>query len=75
MEWTQELLEIINDPIFDDVRLKPQPITSDDRVRQKVAELQAWIDSNGREPQPDGNIKEKMMNRRMVTLKEQGLWA
>lgn len=75
MDWNKELLDIISDPMFDDVRLKPQPVTSDDRVHQKVAELQAWIDSNGREPQPDGNIKEKMMNRRMVTLKEQGLWT
>lgn len=75
MDWNKELLDIISDPIFDDVRLKPQPVTSDDRVRQKVAELQAWINSNGREPQPDGNIKEKMMNRRMITLKEQGLWT
>lgn len=75
MEWTQELLDIISDPIFDDVRLKPQPVTSDDRIKQKVAELQAWIDANGREPQPNGNIKEMMMNRRMETLKEQGLWT
>lgn len=75
MEWTQELLDIINDPIFDNVRLKPQPITSDDRVRQKVQELEAWIAANGREPMPSGDIKEKMLHRRMVTLKEQGLWT
>lgn len=75
MDWNKELLDIISDPMFDDVRLKPQPVTSDDRVRQKVAELQAWVGANGREPQPDGNIKEKMMNRRMITLKEQGLWT
>lgn len=75
MEWTQELLDIISDPLFDDVRLKPQPVTADDRVRQKIAELQAWIDNNGREPQPNGDIKEKLMNRRMSTLKEQGLWT
>lgn len=74
MEWTQELLDIISDPMFDGVRLKPQPVTSDDRVRQKVAELQAWIDTNGRMPSATGDIKEKMMNRRMETLKEQGLW-
>lgn len=74
MEWTQDLLDIINDPMFDGVRLKPQPVTADDRVKQKLMELQAWIDANGREPQPVGDIKEKMMNRRMITLKEQGLW-
>ena len=74
MEWTQELLDIINDPMFDGVRLKPQAMTRDDRVQQSIAELQAWVDANGREPQPNGNLKEKMMHRRLTTLKEQGLW-
>lgn len=74
MEWTQNLLDIISDPMFDGVRLKPQPVTADDHVRQKVAELKAWIDANGREPQPGGNIMEKIMHKRMQTLKEQGLW-
>lgn len=74
MEWTQDLLNIINDPMFDGVRLKAQPMSADDHVKQKVMELQAWIDANGREPQANGDIKEKMMNRRMVTLKKQGLW-
>lgn len=74
MEWTQDLLDIISDPMFDGVKLKPQPVTSDDRVRQKITELEEWIEENGREPMPDGGIKEKMMNRRMLTLKEQGLW-
>lgn len=74
MEWTQELLDIINDPMFDGVRLKPQPMTRDDRVQRNIEELQAWIDANGREPQADGELKEKLLHKRLTTLKEQGLW-
>lgn len=74
MEWTPELLAVINDELFDDVRLKPTTPTRDDRLNAKAEELCRWIEENGREPSPDGGIKEKLMYKRMLSLKELNLW-
>ena len=68
MEWPKELLEIFNDPIFADVRPKSTPLTTNDRMLQKLAEVKSWIANNGREPRKDGDLKEKMK-----ALKEKGV--
>jgi hypothetical protein len=73
MEWPKELLEIFNDPIFADVRPKSTPLTANDRMLQKLAEVKDWIANNGREPREDGNLKEKMMCAAMKALKEKGV--
>lgn len=73
MEWPKELLEIFNDPIFADVRPKSTPLTTNDRMLQKLAEVKDWIANNGREPRKDGDLKEKMMCAAMKALKEKGV--
>lgn len=73
MEWPKELLEIFNDPIFADVRPKSTPLTTNDRMLQKLAEVKSWIANNGREPRKDGDLKEKMMCAAMKALKEKGV--
>ena len=73
MEWPKELLEIFNDPIFADVRPKSTPLTANDRMLQKLAEVKDWIANNGREPREDGDLKEKMMCAAMKALKEKGV--
>lgn len=73
MEWPKELLEIFNDPIFADVRPKSTPLTANDRMLQKLAEVKSWIAYNGREPRKDGDLKEKMMCAAMKALKEKGV--
>jgi hypothetical protein len=42
---------------------------------QKIAEIKEWIAQNGREPQKDGSLKEKLMYASLTTLKEKGLWT
>lgn len=74
MEWTQEILDIINDPMFENVRPKAAAMTSDERTQQSLLELMAWVDVNGREPTADGGLKEKLMHKRLTTMKEMGLW-
>ena len=73
MEWPKELLEIFNDPIFADFRPKSTPLTANDRMLQKLAEVKSWIANNGREPRKDGDLKEKMMCAAMKALKEKGV--
>jgi len=73
MEWPKDLLEIFEDPLFDDVRPIAKPITVDDRVNKKREEVMAWIEKNGREPQRSGDLKERMMWAAMTGLKKQNL--
>ncbi len=72
MEWPKELLEIFDDPLLDGVRPKVAAPTPNDRMQQKLTEVNNWIAQNGREPRPDGNLKEKMMYAAMKSLREKG---
>ena len=72
MEWPKELLEIFDDPLLDGVRPKVAAPTANDRMQQKLAEVNSWIAMNGREPSPNGNLKEKMMHAAMKSLREKG---
>ena len=71
----KELLELFEDPLLDGARPFAKPVTADDRVMQKITEVKEWIAKNGREPQKDGNLKEKLMFASLKTLKEKGLWT
>lgn len=73
MEWPRELLEIFDDPLLDGVRAKVSAPTADDRMSQKLAEVKAWIERNGREPRRNGDLKEKMMWASMTALKNKNL--
>ena len=72
MEWPKELLEIFDDPLLDGVRPKVAAPTPNDRIQQKLAEVNNWIAQNGRDPRKDGNLKERMMYAAMTTLREKG---
>lgn len=71
MDWPQELLDIFDDPLLADVKPKPQPMTANDRKVQKLQEVSAWIVENGREPQSNGNMAEKMLCRALAALRKE----
>lgn len=72
-EWPKELLELFDDPLLDGVRPKVAAPTANDRMQQKLAEVNSWIANNGREPQKTGDLKEKMMFAAMTSLKAKGI--
>jgi len=69
LEWPKELIEIFDDPLLDGVRPKVAALTPNDRMQQKLAEVNEWIARNGREPRKDGDLKEKMMYAAMMALR------
>ena len=71
MEWPKELLEVFEDPLFDDVSPKAPAPTAADRKDKQVAELEAWIAEYGREPQRNGDLMEKRMWARLEGLRRQ----
>jgi hypothetical protein len=75
MDVKKELLELLNDPLLDGARPFSKAPTADDRITQKMTEVKEWIAKNGREPQRNGNLKEKLMFAALTTLKEKGLWT
>jgi hypothetical protein len=72
MEWPKELIEIFDDPLLEGVRPKAAAPTACDRMQQKLEEVNSWIAKNGREPSPNGDLKEKMMYAAMTKLREKG---
>lgn len=72
MEWPEELIALFDDPLLDGVRPKVSAPTADDRMSQKFTEVKAWIASNGREPNQDGDLKERMMFAAMTALRDKG---
>ena len=72
MEWPKELLEIFDDPILDGVRPKAAAPSDNDRIQQKLTEVNNWIAKYGREPQKDGDLKERLMYAAMTKLREKG---
>ena len=77
MEWPKELLELFEDPLLDGVRPKIAAPTANDRMQQKLAKVNNWIAKNGREPQKNGDLKERMMYAAMTKLREKGfeIWT
>lgn len=74
MEWPRELIELFNDPLLEGVRPKAPAPTANDRMQQKLAEVNNWIAQNGREPRKDGDLKERLLYASLTALKEKGLW-
>jgi hypothetical protein len=72
MEWPKELLELFEDPLLDGVRPKVAAPTANDRMQQKLAEVNNWIAKTGRKPQKNGDLKEKLMFAAMTKLREKG---
>ena len=72
VEWPKELIELFDDPLLEGVRPKAPAPTANDRMQQKLAEVNSWIAKNGREPRNDGDLKEKMMYAAMVALRKKG---
>ena len=70
VEWPKELLELFDDPLLEGVRPKAPAPTANDRMQQKLAEVNNWIAKNGREPRKDGDLKEKMMYAAMLALRK-----
>ena len=75
MEWPRELIELFNDPLLEGVRPKAPVPTANDRMQQKLAEVNNWIAQNGREPRKDGDLKERLLYASLTALKEKGLWT
>lgn len=75
MEWPRELIELFDDPLLEGVRPKAPAPTANDRMQQKLAEVNNWIAQNGREPREDGDLKERLLYASLTALKEKGLWT
>lgn len=69
MEWPQDLLELFDDPLLEDVRPNPTPVSPDDRRVKTLYEITDWVEANeGRKPESTGDLKEKMMARSLSAL-------
>lgn len=68
-EWPEELLEIFDDPLLAHVRpLAPKP-TAHDRNAQKLEDITVWVETHGREPRQEGDLKEKLLAASLKALR------
>ncbi len=68
MNWEEQLQDIINDPIFDDVKPVAKQISTSDRLISSFEAVNAFFDEHGRLPSSEGSIKEKGLARRFETI-------
>lgn len=61
MDWDKELETLFDLPIFDDVKVKQQRATSSDRLVKSFLDIADFVESNGREPQNGGDIRERTL--------------
>lgn len=69
MDWPEELLEIFDDPLLADVRPKQKELTPDDRMAQKLLNINKWVAEHGSEPTADGGLKEKLLATSLKALR------
>lgn len=59
MEWPEDLLDILNEPFFDNVQLLTPRATIDDRLKQAFQEINDWYQEHNKEPQIDAPRPER----------------
>jgi hypothetical protein len=70
MSWSEDLIELFNDPILSDVRPFAQRITSDDRLVESFLEIRDWVLANGCEPKEEGaDFSERKLYRRLLSIR------
>ena len=69
IDWAKELSEIVKDSVFDDVKPIQHRISSSDRLIKSFEEILSFVKENDRMPSPDGNMTEKMLCRRLESIK------
>jgi hypothetical protein len=70
MSWTEDIIELFNDPILANVRPFTPRITSDDRLVESFIEINDWFLANGFEPKEEGSdFIERKLFRRLVSIR------
>jgi hypothetical protein len=70
MSWTEDLIELFNDPILADVRPFTPRITSDDRLVESFLEICDWVLANGSEPKEEGaDFNERKLHKRLLSIR------
>ena len=72
MDINKELLLLFDDPLFVNVKVPAKPLTSDDRMVEKLLAINAFVRNNGREPEATGSFDEKKLARSLKALRESG---
>lgn len=72
-EYPKELLDIFEDPMFDNVRPKVFTLSVDNRLIKKLEEITAWVETNHRLPDITGNFQEKGMLRALDSMRTEFL--
>jgi len=70
MSWSEDLLELFNDPILAEVKPFTERVTSDDRLVESFEEICNWVLSNGFEPREEGtDFSERKLYRRLLSIR------
>lgn len=69
--WKERFENILEDPLLNDVRPFPKPITAEDRLIESIKELLQWIEQNNKVPSSSSFVfEEKRMAKRLEALLE-----
>ena len=70
MSWTEDLIELFNDPILAEIRPYAPRITGDDRLVESFLEICEWVSANGIEPKEEGSdFNERKLYKRLLSIR------
>lgn len=70
MSWSEDLIELFNDPILAEVKPFAPRITSDDRLVESFLEIGEWVTANGFEPKEEGaDFNERKLYKRLLSIR------
>lgn len=67
--WPEDLLAILEDPLFDGVRPRATRPTVEEQLLTSLQEISAWVRTEGRLPQSTGSLAEKRLRRTLDSLR------
>lgn len=67
--WSQEILDLLDDPLFDSVRPRATRPSVEESQLSSLRAITSWVREHGRLPSSTGELKEKILERQLSSLR------
>lgn len=67
--WPQEILDLLDDPLFDSVRPRATRPSVEESQLTSLRAITSWVREHGRLPSSTGELEEKILERQLSSLR------
>ncbi|MDY2943927.1 MAG: hypothetical protein SOT07_09600 [Paludibacteraceae bacterium] len=69
MDIEKEINMLMSDPLFANIKVPVSPLTSGERIQEKLQAINSFFEQFHREPSMEGNFEEKRLARSLAALR------